>query len=97
MKCLREFGICCNTGILGGMEYVPEFDPIKTIPNNRYLTSFFSNYPTQEIMDRLFQFVIDNDISPKIGKIFTDLDEISQAHKLMESNEAQGKIIFRLI
>lgn len=97
MKCLREFGICCNTGILGGMEYVPEFDPIKTIPNNRYLTSFFSNYPTQEIMDRLFQFVIDNDISPKIDKIFTDLDEISQAHKLMESNEAQGKIIFRLI
>lgn len=96
MRCLKEGGICCNTGILGGVEYVSEFDPIKTIPNNRYLTSFFSNYPTQEVMDNLFKFIIDNDIKPKISKIFTDLNDIGQAHDLMESNNAQGKIIFRL-
>ena len=96
MKCLKEGGICCNTGILGGVEYVPEFDPIKTIPNNRYLTSFFSNYPTQEIIDNLFKFIIDNDIKPEISRVFTDLNQIGQAHELMESNNAQGKIIFRL-
>lgn len=96
MKCLSEYGICCNTGILGGIEYVPEFDPIKTIPNNRYLTSFFSNYPTQEIMDNLFKFIVDNEIRPEISEVFTSLEDIGKAHELMESNKAKGKIIFRL-
>lgn len=48
MKCLNEEGICCVTGVLGGVEYMAEFDPIKVIPNKRYLTSFFSNYPTED-------------------------------------------------
>ena len=97
MKCLKEDGICCNTGVLGGAEYIQEFDPIKVIPNNRYLTSFFSNYPTQDLMDSLFKFIIENEIKPKIAHVFTSLDEIGKAHELMESNEACGKIIFRLV
>lgn len=97
MKCLKEGGICCNTGVLGGEEYIPEFDPIKTIPNNRYLTSFFSNYPTQEIMDNLFKFITDNLIKPEIAKVFNNLEDIGKAHELMESNKAKGKIIIKLI
>ncbi len=96
MKCLKKGGICCNTGILGGEEYIVEFDPIKSIPNDRYLTSFFSNYPTQELIDELYIFVAENDINPKIGRVFTDLEDIGEAHELMESNKAYGKIIFRL-
>ena len=97
MKCLKKYGICCNTGVLGGVEYIKDFDPIKLIPNDCYLTSFFSNYPSQEFMDNLFGFIIDRNIKPKIGKIFNSLDEIKDAHKLMESNKANGKIIFRLV
>ncbi|MBQ7927934.1 MAG: zinc-binding dehydrogenase [Methanobrevibacter sp.] len=96
MKCLNNGGICCVTGVLGGVEYMDEFDPIKIIPNNTFLTSFFSNYPTQEIMDEIFEFVIKHNIKPEIAKVFTSLDEIGEAHKLMESNKAQGKIIFKL-
>ena len=97
MKCLKEWGICCNTGILGGIEYIPEFNPIKTIPNNRYLTSFMSNFPTQKLIDDLFKFIINNNLKPDIAEIFTNLEDISNAHELMESNKAQGKIIFKLI
>lgn len=96
MKCLNEGGICCVTGVLGGVEYVGEFDPIKVVPNKRYLTSFFSNYPTQEIIDNLFNFICENNIKPNISKVFTNLEEIGKAHELMESNKAQGKIIFKL-
>ena len=96
MKCLNEGGICCVTGVLGGVEYMDEFDPIKVIPNKRYLTSFFSNYPTQKIMDNLFKFIVDNNIKPNISMVFTDLKDIGNAHELMESNRAQGKIIFKL-
>lgn len=96
MKCLNEGGICCVTGILGGIEYIDKFDPIKVIPNDCYLTSFFSNYPTQEIMDNLFDFIVKNNIKPNISKVFTNLEDISKAHALMESNNAQGKIVFML-
>ena len=96
MKCLKEGGICCNTGILGGLEYIQEFDAIKTIPNNRYLTSFFSNYPTQETIDNLFKFIVEHDITPNIAATFTNLEDIGKAHELMESNKTNGKIIFRL-
>ena len=97
MKCLKIGGICCNTGILGGDEYISQFDPIKIIPNNCYLTSFFSNYPTQEIIDKLFNFIITNKIEIKISKTFHSLEDISDAHELMESNDANGKIIVRLL
>lgn len=96
MKCLNSGGICCVTGVLGGIEYMDEFDPIKIIPNGRYLTSFFSNYPTQEIMDNLFDFIIKNNIKPEISRVFYNLEDIGKAHTLMESNMAQGKIIFKL-
>ncbi|WP_407379804.1 zinc-binding dehydrogenase [Methanobrevibacter sp.] len=96
LNLLEEDGICCVTGVLGGIEYLNDFDPIKYL-YKKYLTSFFSNFPTQEIIDDIFNFIIENDIKPAIGRVFTSLDDISEAHSLMESNSAQGKIIFQLI
>lgn len=96
LNLLEEDGICCVTGILGGIEYLDGFDPIKHL-YKKYVTSFFSNFPTQDIIDEIFDFIITNDIKPAIGSVFTSLEDIPKAHLLMESNNAQGKIIFRLI
>lgn len=96
LNLLEEDGICCVTGILGGIEYLDGFDPIKHL-YKKYVTSFFSNFPTQDIIDEIFDFIIINDIKPAIGRVFTSLEDIPKAHLLMESNNAQGKIIFRLI
>ena len=35
------------------MEYIENFDPITDVPNGKYLTGFFSNYPTQKTIDRM--------------------------------------------
>ena len=96
MKVLKKHGICCVTGILGGIEYINQFDPIKYIPNGKCLTSFFSNYPNQEIIDNIFNMIIDNHIKTKISKVYTSLEDIKKAHKLMETNKAQGKIVFKI-
>ncbi|MBE6493462.1 MAG: hypothetical protein E7Z84_02485 [Methanosphaera stadtmanae] len=96
MKILASNGILCITGILGKQEYLENFDPIKDIPNGKYLTSFFSNYPTQEVLDSIFKYIIDNEITPEISKVFTSLEEVKEAHKLMESNNAEGKIVIKL-
>lgn len=92
MKCVKIHGVLCITGILGGEEVFSNFNPMKYVPNGKYLTSFHSNNPTREDFDNIYELLIENDIKPCISQIYS-LEEISEAHKLMESNEAFGKIV----
>ena len=41
--------------------------PIKDIPNVVYLTGFFSNYPTQSVMDELFASLCGHQLVPISG------------------------------
>lgn len=92
LKIVTKRGIVCNTGILGGVYALNNFDPIKDIPNGVYLTGFYSNNPTQEDIDKIFEFILNNNLKPKIGKIynFKDIREalVSQDKKLVD-----GKIV----
>lgn len=88
-------GYVCNTGILGNQFTVPQFDPIKYIPNNVFLTGFFSNYPTQQVIDRMMGIIERANIRPLYSKVFT-LDDIVEAHTLLERGGAGGKIILKL-
>jgi NADPH:quinone reductase len=85
-------GIVCVTGILGKKGTIDHFYPIKDIPNGVYLTGFSSNFPTQKIIDDIFSLIQTHDLHPKISKVFA-LNEIGKAHQLMESNEANGKVV----
>jgi len=89
---LRHHGIVCVTGILGKKGTLDHFYPIKDIPSGVYLTGFSSNYPTQKIMDEIFNHIKRHNLLPTIAKVF-DLSEIGQAHQLMENNEANGKVV----
>ncbi|MEZ0537896.1 zinc-binding dehydrogenase [Caldicellulosiruptoraceae bacterium PP1] len=92
MTFLSWHGIICSTGILGKKRVLEYFDPIKMIPNGVYLTSFFSNYPTQEKIDRIFTHIRQHHLKPIIGRIFP-FSRIADAHILMEQNIANGKIV----
>lgn len=88
-------GFVCNTGILGNVFAVEQFDPIKYIPNGVFLSGFFSNYPTQKIMDEIFDIIRRNHIKPLYSKVFR-LDDIVEAHTLLEKGGAGGKMILTL-
>lgn len=88
---VEKGGIVCNTGILGGVYALNNFDPIKDIPNGVYLTGFFSNYPTQEIVDDLFAFLNEKHIVPEYGAKFT-LDTIREACRAQDKG-VDGKIV----
>ena len=88
-------GYVCNTGILGNVFTVEHFDPIKYIPNGVFLTGFFSNFPTQEIIDCLFRLIAEANIKPLYSKVLT-LDDIVEAHTLLEKGGAGGKIILKI-
>jgi NADPH2:quinone reductase len=94
-RLISHRGIICSTGVLGGKGSINNFDPIKDLPSCVYLTSFFSNFPTQAIINDIFYHIHKHKLHPVISKVFS-LDEIGQAHTLMENNTANGKVIVRI-
>ena len=82
----------CQTGILGGVYALNDFDPIKNIPNGVYLTGFFSNCPTQEMVDVMFDFMNKNKLRPIYGPVFRFKD-IKEAIAMQDSGKAGGKIV----
>ena len=85
-------GIVCSTGILGGVYVLNNFDPIKFIPNGVYLSSFFSNYPTQETINYIYSFLAEHKLIPYVGKVFP-FSEIAKACIAMDSGTVNGKIV----
>ncbi len=92
IKFLAHHGIICITGMLGHDGTADNFDLIKSIPNGTYMTSFYSNYPTQEMMDKIFSHIRQYQLKPSISKVFS-IEDIANAHLLMENNMANGKIV----
>ena len=92
LRTVEKGGIVCNTGVLGGVYTLNNFDPIKFIPNGVYLTGFFSNYPTQDIMRDIFRFIEGHEITPKIGAAYP-FGRISEALYDMDHHKVNGKIV----
>ena len=89
---VEKCGIVCQTGLLGGIYSLNGFDPIKEIPNGVYLTGFFSNYPTQKVMDDIFTFLQTHALTPVLGKAF-DLAHIRDAVIAQDEGSVNGKIV----
>lgn len=92
LRCVKRGGVVCNTGILGGVYALNGFDPIKDIPNGVYLTGFFSNYPTQGILENIFRFIDRYQIKPSVGAIYS-FDRIADALSDMDDHKVDGKMI----
>ncbi|MBD5151505.1 MAG: zinc-binding dehydrogenase [Oscillibacter sp.] len=92
LTAVEKGAIVCSTGILGGVYTLNGFDPIKDIPNGVYLTGFFSNYPSQEIMDDIFGFLHAHKLTPCCGSVF-DFENIRDAILAQDGKKADGKIV----
>lgn len=85
----------CNSGVLGGVDTLDNFVPIVEIPNGVYLTGFYSNTPTQRVVDEIFAFMNAHDLRPRIGKIF-DFDDLRGALIAQDTGRVNGKIVVRI-
>ncbi|WP_419881514.1 zinc-binding dehydrogenase [Peribacillus sp. B-H-3] len=93
LKLLSEHGIVCMTGILGGEWILDNFEPMIDIPSGAYFTQFDSGINfKQQLFIELLNHIEKHEINVPIANVFP-LDEIGKAHRLMESNEANGKIV----
>ena len=90
-----ENAFVCNTGILGGEEFLQNFDAITEIPNGVYLTGFYSNTPTQEVIDKIFEFIEEKKIIPKVGAVF-EFENIRDALMAQDYGKVNGKIVVKI-
>ncbi|MBQ9159432.1 MAG: zinc-binding dehydrogenase [Erysipelotrichaceae bacterium] len=95
LNCVMHKSIVCQAGILGSVYTLNGFDPIKDIPNGVFLTSFFSNYPDQKVIDEIMKFINDHELVPLVGATF-GFDEIKEALIAMDSHSVNGKIVITL-
>jgi NADPH:quinone reductase-like Zn-dependent oxidoreductase len=99
---LRRGGGACLVGFLGGGGPL-SVEPVFQIPSGRFLSVFasavvtgssefpLSEIPFQDIVDR----VAAGTYKAKPVRVF-GFDEIQQAHRIIESGEAGGKLVVRL-
>jgi NADPH:quinone reductase-like Zn-dependent oxidoreductase len=82
------------TGIVGNKWSFDNFAPMEKIPTAVCLTSYaggsegFMRTPLEE----LAQQIAASSLSVQIGRVF-HMDQIVEAHQLMEENKAGGKIV----
>jgi NADPH:quinone reductase-like Zn-dependent oxidoreductase len=94
LRCARQGGAVCMTGMVANQWSFDRFAPMEFIPSGVYLTIYdggvrdFMATPFQELSDD----VANGTLHVHVGKVFK-LDEIVEAHRLMESNKAGGKIV----
>jgi len=96
LRCVGPGGIVCRTGILGGEWVLNDFHPMGDIPTAVKLTSYSGEAadlaPTQ--LQGYIGLVENGELEVKTGPVF-DFEELVGAHKLMDANQAGGKIVIR--
>ncbi|OOQ57288.1 zinc-binding alcohol dehydrogenase family protein [Mucilaginibacter pedocola] len=94
LQCASIGGSVCMTGMLSEQWSVPEFSPMEFIPAAVNLTVYDSGQIriSAEHFQNFVREVKAGMVKIKTAKVFK-LDEIVEAHRLMDSNIAKGKIV----
>ena len=94
LRCARSPGLVCMTGMVGNAWSLENFSPMDSIPTAVGLTTYdgaskdFMRTPLQELVDQIAA----GTLKIQVGRTFP-LDAIVEAHRLMDSNKAGGKIV----
>jgi NADPH:quinone reductase-like Zn-dependent oxidoreductase len=93
LRCVKDGGIVCVTGMAGGKWAFDNFEPIFEIGKGVYLTAYSGSVDAfQETpMDEITKQFMDGTVNIPI-KTF-QFDEINEVHRLMEKNQAAGKMV----
>jgi NADPH:quinone reductase-like Zn-dependent oxidoreductase len=94
LRCAKQRGIVCMTGIVGNKWSFENFAPMEAIPTAVSLTTYagesedFMRTPLEDLVEQIAA----GTLRVQIGRTF-HLDEIVEAHRCMEENKAGGKIV----
>jgi NADPH:quinone reductase-like Zn-dependent oxidoreductase len=96
---LRRGGRACLAGWLGGLAPIADFNPLLQMASGVYLTFFGSfvfgtpEFPLSDVpLQTIAAQVAAGRLKAKPTRVFR-FDEIREAHRVMEANEASGKMV----
>jgi NADPH:quinone reductase-like Zn-dependent oxidoreductase len=96
---LRRGGRSCLAGWLGGLAPIPDFNPLLQMPSGVYLTFFGSfvfgtpGFPLSDVpLQKIAADAAAGRLDVKPARVF-GFEEIREAHRVMEANEARGKMV----
>jgi len=99
LSMLRRGGRSCLAGWLGGLDPVPDFNPLLQMASGVYLTFFASfvfgtpGFPLSDVpLQRIAVDAAAGKLDIKPTRVFR-FEEIREAHRVMEAGEAQGKMV----
>jgi NADPH:quinone reductase-like Zn-dependent oxidoreductase len=100
LRCVAPRGRVCQIGFLGGLDPVVDFNPLADLPSGVALSTFasafvlggdgfpISDVPMQEIVEKAQRGAF----AARPARVFA-FDQIVEAHRVMESGEAGGKLV----
>ncbi|KAG9006592.1 hypothetical protein FRB94_000609 [Tulasnella sp. JGI-2019a] len=94
LRCVRPGGIVCMTGMVGNKWSFDDFEPMEAIPSSVCLTTYDGGPEefVQTPLEEMAQQIKKGELHVTVGKTFK-LEEIVEAHRMMEENRARGKIV----
>jgi NADPH2:quinone reductase len=94
LRCVRVHGTVCFTGLLSNQWTVKDFYPIDYLPRGVRLTAYSGDAADlpAEVLQSFLDDVAAGRARVPIDRVF-DLDHIQEAHELMESGAARGKLV----
>lgn len=97
LKATAVHGTVCFTGMLSDNWTIPDFYPMDYLPNGVRLAAYAgqsSDLPT-EAFQRYVDLVAADRLPIRIDRVFT-MDEIGEAHRVMQDGTAVGKLVVRV-
>jgi len=95
LRLVRRGGTVCVAGSLSGW-VIPDFEPVAMIASGTKLTAFHSNDISggagRAVLQRVISEVEAGVYRPNVDRVFS-LDDIVDAHRYMENNQATGKVV----
>jgi NADPH:quinone reductase-like Zn-dependent oxidoreductase len=94
LRCAKQRGVVCVTGMVGNKWFLGDFSPMDVIPSAVNLTTYsggagdFMVTPLEKRAEQIAAGVL----HVQIGRIF-QFEEIVEAHRCMEESRAGGKIV----
>ena len=99
---LRRGGRACLAGFLGGLAPVPDFNPLLQMSSGVHFSFFGSfvfgtpGFPLSDVpLQSIAKDVAAGHYKAKPARVFR-FEEIREAHKVMESGQAGGKMVVRV-
>ena len=99
LKMVRRDGRVCLAGFLGGLAPIQDFNPLLQMASGVHFSFFGSfvfgtpEFPLSDVpLQAIVKMVADKKFKAEPSRVFK-FEEIQEAHRVMEANEASGKMV----